>query len=131
MSQPVPGSAFTDHIGNYWALPGEGLGRSVGKFEIGPNGTFAVSGEGEATVRIWEIETGRELGTLRADTTQVGACAVSSDGSLVVSGGLGGTLSIWDVETGRMTRMKEHTHAVERLVALFAEQRGYRMRGIK
>ena len=65
------------------------------------DGRRVVSASRDKTLRVWELETGRELATLRGHTSQVRACAVMPDGRRVVSASHDKTLKVWDIETGR------------------------------
>ncbi len=70
-----------------------------------PHGQLvAVSGSGDTTVRVWDVEAGIQLGeTCRNSTKPVlsAAVAVDRDGRLVpFSGGTDGTVEVWDLESG-------------------------------
>src|ERR1039458_10225276 len=61
-----------------------------------------VSGSGDQTVRVWDLETGEGVGEpLRGHEWQVSAVAVAEHGGrrLIVSGG-DRTVRVWDLETG-------------------------------
>src|SRR5262249_37760694 len=51
-------------------------------------------------LRVWDLESGRELSTLQGHTARVRACAVTPDGQRVVSASEDRTLKAWDLESG-------------------------------
>lgn len=55
----------------------------------------------EDTLRVWDLETGREERVLEGHTREVKAVAMTPDGRRVVSGSGDDTLRVWDLETGR------------------------------
>ena len=54
-----------------------------------------------ATVRIWDVATGRERAVLKGHAGRCEAVAVAPDGSWLASGGDDGTVRIWDVAAGQ------------------------------
>ncbi len=52
---------------------------------ITPDGRRAVSASNDNTLRIWDLESGKELALLTADGTTT-SCAVSLDGRTIVAG---------------------------------------------
>ena len=75
--------------------------RSVESVVFSPDGTRIVSGSHDSTVRVWEVDTGRELACLRGHAFSVNSVAFSPDGTRLVSGSLDSTVRVWDVDTGR------------------------------
>ncbi|MFH1740846.1 MAG: TIR domain-containing protein [bacterium] len=73
---------------------------SVGACAVTPDGRRVVSGSDDKTLKVWDLETGREVATLAGHTDWVGACAVTPDGRRVVSGSYDRTLKVWDLVTG-------------------------------
>lgn len=68
---------------------------------VGPRGRWAVSGSRDSTLKGWDLETGRELQTLRGHSDNVFDVAVSADGQRAVSASDDQTLKAWDLESGR------------------------------
>ena len=66
-------------------------------------GRQARSGSVDATVKLWDVATGRELHIFRGHATSVYSLAFAPDGKTLVSSGWG-TIKLWDVETGRELR---------------------------
>jgi WD40 repeat protein/serine/threonine protein kinase len=72
-----------------------------------PDGRRLVAGgEEENTVKIWDVQTGQELQTLRGHSGDVWAAAFSPDreGQWVASAGEDSTVKVWDSHTGTLVR---------------------------
>ena len=65
-----------------------------------------VGGEEDNTVRIWSVETGRQLQVLRGHELPVGAVAFSNDGRSLTSVG-GDAVRVWDVSAGTELRSQK------------------------
>jgi small GTP-binding protein len=73
---------------------------SVYSIAITADGRRAVSGSGDRTLRVWDVEAGGCVATLEGHTNEVIGVAVTADGRRAVSGSSDGTLRVWDVEAG-------------------------------
>ena len=63
--------------------------------------TFSVQGvDGNSTIRLWEVATGREVRQLKGHTGGVTSLVFSPDGQLLVSSSYDSTLRFWDPATG-------------------------------
>jgi WD40 repeat protein len=58
---------------------------------ITPDGRHAVSASYDYTLRVWDLESGKELASLTADAPMA-SCAVSSDGRTIVAGDATGNM---------------------------------------
>ena len=78
-----------------------------------PDGKTIVSGSNDRTVRIWDVNTQTEIGTLEGHTDAVNSVAFSPDGKTIASGDQHGTVRLWDVgtQTG-MGTLKGHISSV-------------------
>jgi WD40 repeat protein len=86
-------------------------------FNLGfsPDGRRLVAGGEKSTVKIWEVQTGRELHTLEGHRGDVWAAAFSPDpgGLWVASAGEDSTVKLWDSRTGTFVRnFRGHTGIV-------------------
>ncbi|QRV80120.1 hypothetical protein RhiJN_08135 [Ceratobasidium sp. AG-Ba] len=65
-----------------------------------PNGGRIVSGSADNTVRVWDAETGAQIGDpLAGHSYWVTSVAYSPDGRRIVSGSRDNTVRVWDAET--------------------------------
>ena len=67
-----------------------------------------VSGSDDGIVRVWDVDTGKCLQTLKGHTDQVNCLAALSDGC-VASGSDDETIRIWDPDTGKCLDVLEAT----------------------
>ncbi|KAF8962292.1 hypothetical protein BDZ97DRAFT_1702551 [Flammula alnicola] len=80
------------------------------------DGKHIVSGSYDMTIRLWDAETGEQLGMpLKGHTDVVFSVAFSGDGKRIVSGSGDKTICIWDAETGEQlgVPLKGHTDKVK------------------
>ena len=61
---------------------------------------LAVSGSSDTTLRVWDMQTGECLRTLRGHILDVSDVALTPDGTLAVSSSHDKTVRVWDVTTG-------------------------------
>src|SRR5262249_29636623 len=81
---------------------------------LAEDGKTLVSGSDDATVRIWDFETGRE--SLCITTAgKVFALAAAWDRNLVVTGSNAGFLQTWNVQDGRKLGEVRHLDGIESL----------------
>jgi WD40 repeat protein len=74
-----------------------------------PDGTRVVT-DNDKSVKVWDVQTGREVLTLNVDSTAV---AFSPDGQQIVTASGGNTAQVWDARTGRkLLKLKGHSGSV-------------------
>ncbi|MCY3019615.1 MAG: hypothetical protein NTW87_11375, partial [Planctomycetota bacterium] len=69
-----------------------------------PDGKRALSGSEDKALKLWDVESGRELRTFTGHTDYVRGVAFSPDGKRALSGSEDKALKLWDVESGRELR---------------------------
>ena len=63
-----------------------------------PDGKILATAGYDSVVRLWDVETHREVGTLRGHTTYVNSLAFSPDGSFLASGSDDRTIKLWPMK---------------------------------
>jgi WD40 repeat protein len=73
-----------------------GHGSSVLSVTFSPDGKFLASGNGDKTVKVWEVGSWREVATLRGHGSSVLSVTFSPDGKFLASGS-NTTVKVWEV----------------------------------
>ena len=63
------------------------------------SGTWWQRGMKKMAIRLWEVETGKNIHTFWGHTSDVQSLAFSPNGTLLASGGFDGTILLWDVKS--------------------------------
>lgn len=88
---------------------------AVATVAVSADATRGLSGGGwpggsDYTVRLWDLQSGKELKTLRGHTAEVASVAFSPRSNHAVSAGKDMTIRLWDLNTGEVLRRFEgHT----------------------
>jgi hypothetical protein len=86
---------------------------SVHSVAFSPNGKYIISGNGDNTLKLWDVNRGNCIRTFRGHTGWVWTVAFSPDGRYIVSGSSDNTIKLWDVNTGECIRtFRGHTDFV-------------------
>lgn len=54
----------------------------------------------DGTAKIWDVESGQEVYTLKGHTAEIVSLQFNSDGDSILTGSFDNTAKIWDVNTG-------------------------------
>ncbi len=91
--------------------------KTVKSVAFHPDGKSVLSGSEDSTLRLWDIETGKEVRRFTGHTESVNSVAVSPDGRFALSGSSDKSLRLWDIETGKeLRRFIGHTKTVNSIV---------------
>jgi WD40 repeat protein len=68
---------------------------------VSPDGRYIISGSYDHTLKLWDLETGKEVRTFRGHSNWVTSVDFSPQGNVILSGSEDSTLKLWDMETGQ------------------------------
>jgi WD40 repeat protein len=78
-----------------------------------PDGKWLVSGAGDATIKIWDVERAQEKATLRGHSISVSSLAISADGLRLASGSNDFTDKLWNLSSmAELKTFQGHTEGV-------------------
>jgi WD40 repeat protein len=78
-----------------------------------PDGRILATAGNDATIRLWDIATGKTRTTLKGHTDKVWSVAFSPDGRILATASTDATIRLWDVGTGKTrTTLRGHTSEV-------------------
>ncbi len=69
----------------------------VQSFAFSPEGKYLASGSWDNTVKLWSLESQKEVTTLQGHSDYVNSVAFSPDGKYLVSGSSDDTVKLWSV----------------------------------
>jgi WD40 repeat protein len=70
----------------------------------GGGNSFENRASPDASLRLWDLTTGKEIRQFKGHTKDVRKVAVSPDGTQLLSGSFDGTMRLWELETGKEIR---------------------------
>lgn len=76
-----------------------GHSNSVTDIALTPDGRFAISASGDATLKVWDLATGEVVQTLSGHDVIINSVTISPNGDYVVSSSGDGKLIVWDTGT--------------------------------
>ncbi|MEA5499520.1 serine/threonine-protein kinase [Limnoraphis robusta Tam1] len=101
---PRPKPVQTSPI--YWQNPTlittlTGHSNVVWSVAFSPDGRTLASGSCDTTIKLWDVQTQREIATLTGHSDNVSSVAFSPDSRTLASGSYDNTIKLWDVQTQR------------------------------
>ncbi len=102
-----------------------GHGENITRIAWSPNGKRLASVSRDASVRVWDTETGDCEKMEGGHTAAVLALAWSPDGRRLATGGVDGIIKIWSVDTGKLDRDPEELGS--KIIALAWSPDGQRL----
>jgi hypothetical protein len=92
------------------------LGQRLFRIGFSPDGTLLAAADGDNTVVVWEVASGRLRARSSGDQGEITALAFSADGRMLASGGMGRTIRLRELATGKERRRFEgHLGAITKL----------------
>ena len=97
-------------------------GAYISKFEYLPDGRRVVTAHLEAgTVKVWNLENGKQEGTSMEHESGIYDLAVTRDGTKIISSDEDGNIKVWNVESHEI--LKEWTHPDTNRIAISPDDR--------
>ena len=82
----------------------EGHTSSAYSVAITPDGKHIVSGSWDKTIKLWDINSGKEIRSFEGHTNSVNSVTITPDGKHIVSGGYDITIKLWNINSGEALR---------------------------
>ena len=120
MSSVTPQRSDTDEPQPRLVISADGA--CISKFEYLPDGRRVVTAHLEAgTVKVWNLENGKQEGTSMEHESGIYDLAVTRDGTKIISSDEDGNIKVWNVESHEILR--EWTHPNADIVAISPDDR--------
>ena len=78
-----------------------GHSHKVNSVAFSPDSRTLASGSGDKTIKLWDVQSQREIATLTGHSSSVDSVAFSPDGRTLASGSFDYTIKLWDVQSQR------------------------------
>jgi WD40 repeat protein len=83
----------------------EGHTHAVASISFHPQGNLLASGSFDHTLKLWDLEQGKNIATLQGHTGQIRSVTFDPEGRMLVSSSEDGTIRLWDANTGDCLRI--------------------------
>ncbi|ETO03222.1 WD repeat-containing protein [Reticulomyxa filosa] len=91
----------------------QGHTRAVNSVRFSPDGATLVSSSQDHTIKIWDVESGKEIRVLRGHSSFVRDAQFSPDGTMIVSCSNDNTIRLWDIKSGtEIATLTQHKRPV-------------------
>jgi WD40 repeat protein len=91
----------------------EGHSGTVISVSVSRDGKTLASGSQDKTIKLWNLDTGKEIRTLSGHTEDVWSVSFSPDGKTLASGSDDNTIKLWNLDTGKeISTLSGHTKTV-------------------
>jgi WD40 repeat protein len=80
---------------------------------VSSDGQLIASGGWDHKIKIWSVQTGQLIRTLKGHSNSITALAMTPDGEFLVSGSVDSKIKIWSLQTGELLQTLEgHSYSV-------------------
>ncbi len=98
-------------------------GDFIGSMVILPGGETLVSASEDGTIRVWNLERGKQLRVLDDHTSCVNIIKLTPDGKYLLSGSDDATIKVWDITTWQVLKTWEGHQGYVRDIAITTDGR--------
>ncbi|KAF8553449.1 WD40 repeat-like protein [Imleria badia] len=88
-----------------------------------PDGRRVVTGSDDGTVRVWNLESGKQEGTSMEHENKVDSLAVTRDGTKIVSSDEDGSIKMWNVESHELVQNWKAHSTISHALAISPDDR--------
>lgn len=85
----------------------KGHSKRITDIAFSPDGAALASGSDDSSVRLWDVNEGKETFHLRGHTEPIAGVVFSPDGSILASGAEDNSVRLWDVQQGQQVHCLE------------------------
>jgi len=78
---------------------------SLTSLAFSPDGSLIANGSRDKTIKLWDVKSRKEIGTLKGHNWFVTSVTFSPDGSILASGSNDGTILLWDMKPYRQQKL--------------------------